>query len=145
MVNLRLISSFSLLIMLDLAGYAGAESSTIPQAEKHPSIDAIHIQHVKLTHIDEAKQGERYEAHMEIYNSNPNWTAVEICVHVRFHDAKKKLIAAHQTNCLRNLDPSEQRQFVVTYAGLFPRYVSDVIADPHISSVKWTLKQTRRK
>jgi hypothetical protein len=45
--------------MLYLAGYAAAESSTIPQAEKHPSIDAIHIQHVRLTHIDDANQGER--------------------------------------------------------------------------------------
>ena len=65
---------------------------------------------------------------------------MEICVHVRFHDAEKKLIAAHQTNCFRNLNPSEQRQFVVTYVGSFPRYVSEVIADPHISSVKWALK-----
>jgi hypothetical protein len=66
---------------------------------------AIEIRDVSLHHIGNGQSGERYEVQMSIHNTDANWSATEICVHVRFRDPAKKLVDAHQTACLQNLNP----------------------------------------
>ena len=141
-VNLPMLCSLWLLMTLFILSYhASAESPTTIQQMPRPSNNAIEIRDTRLNHIDNTKNGERYEVQMNIRNSEENGSATEVCVHVRFRDPAKKLVDAHQTTCLQNLKPLEQRRFTVTYAGSFPRFVSKVIPEPQVASVKWVPNQ----
>jgi hypothetical protein len=128
-----------LMIPFILTDHASTEPSTGRLHMKRPSRDAIEIRDVSLHHIANGQSGERYQVQMSIHNSDANWSATEICVHVRFRDPAKKLVDAHQTACLQNLNPLEQRRFMLIYGGSFPRSVSQVIPELQVSSVKWAL------
>jgi hypothetical protein len=136
-VNLAMLFALGLLMTpLNLSDHVSAESSSIQHISR-PSNNAIEIRDVRLKTIDKGKRSERYEVQMTIHNIDENWSAAEVCIHVRFRDPGKKVVDAHQTACLQNLKPLEQRQFIVSYAGSFPRYASKVIPEPQVASVKW--------
>ena len=126
-----------LMTLFNLSDYATAESASTQQIRR-PSNNVIEIRNVTLNNIDKGKRSERYEVQMSIRNSDENWRAAEVCVHIRLRDPAKKVVDAHQTACLQNLKPLEERRFVVTYAGSFPRFVSEVISESQVSAVKWT-------
>ena len=137
-VGLLILCGLAFLIMpFNLSDCATAESASIQQTSR-PSNNVIEIRDVTLNNIDKGKRSERYEVQMSIRNSDENWRAAEVCVHIRLRDPAKKVFDAHQTACLQNLKPLEERRFVVTYAGSFPRSVSKVISESQVSAVKWT-------
>jgi hypothetical protein len=140
-VNLPMLCSLGLLMTLfNLSDHASAEFSTGMQHIGRPSTGAIVIRDVKMNHINNAKGGTRYQAQMRIRNNDANWIAVEACIHVRFRDAEKKSVDTHQTACLRNLTPLDERELVVTYPGYLPPHVSELVPEARVDSIKWAPK-----